>query len=81
METSDRTELADALRERLRVVADRALYERDPAAHLEQLKAASGRLDAVAARLAGRLDPRLAHFLERGSYVKAIDWLDSGSDV
>lgn len=33
------------------------------------------RLDAMAADRATALDPRLRHFLERRSYVKALDWL------
>jgi hypothetical protein len=39
------------------------------------------RLDDLLARDRGRLDPRLAHFLERRSYAKALDFLGGNSDV
>jgi len=68
-------DLQEALEERLAVVADHALRDADPAAHLEKLKRASARLDALAAQLPRNADPRLRHFLERQSYLKARDWL------
>ncbi len=71
-------ELRDALQWRVDVVADRELYDRDPAAHLEKLKLASAKVDVLAAAViaGGSADPRLAHFLERQSYVKALDFLN-----
>lgn len=68
-------ELADALRERLTVIADRAAYERDPDAHLRQLQAASERIVALAAQLPRPVDPQLAHYLQRCSYDKALEFL------
>ncbi len=68
-------ELREALQARLDVVADRALYERDAAEHLEKLQAASMAVDGLAGRLPADADPRLRHYLERQSYVKALDWL------
>jgi hypothetical protein len=68
-------ELADALRERLAVIADRALYERDPAAHLEKLKAVSEKITQFAAALPRPLPGDFAHYLQRGSYQKALDWI------
>ncbi|MGH8048933.1 MAG: hypothetical protein ACREKL_16955 [Chthoniobacterales bacterium] len=68
-------ELRDALQGRLDVVADRALYERDPAGHLEKLRDASAALDRIVNELPGDADPTLRHYLERQSYVKALDWL------
>jgi len=68
-------ELRDALQRRLDIVADRGLYERDAAAHLEQLQAASASVDRLAGELPRDADPMLRHFLERQSYVKALDWL------
>ena len=70
-------ELREALQRRLEVVADRALYERDPAAHLEQLQSASVAVDRLSSRLPADADPMLRHFFERQSYVKALDWLQS----
>lgn len=37
-----------------------------------------GWLDAVAAAERGRLEPQLAHFLERRSYAKALAFLEQG---
>jgi hypothetical protein len=68
-------ELYAAVTERLAVVADRDLRERDPAGHLEKLKAAAFRLDGLVANLPANTDPQLRHFLERQSFVKAQDWL------
>ena len=69
--------LAGALRERLRVIADAELRTRDPAAQLHQLQAASEEIARLSASLPSPVDPRLAHFLERGSYDKALAWLES----
>jgi len=76
MNTSFFPQLHKTLRERLEVVADHDLRDRDPAAHLEKLKAAAARLDALVAGLPADCDPRLRHFLERQSYPKALEWLE-----
>lgn len=68
--------LAAALRERLAVIADRELYERDPAAHLEKLKAASENITASAAALPQPVDGDFAHYIHRASYAKALAWLE-----
>ena len=67
--------LLAALRTRLDVVADHALRDRDPAAHLQALKAAHQDLDSHIAALPPGTAPRLLHFLERQSYEKAITHL------
>jgi hypothetical protein len=72
-------ELRDALQERLGVIADHELRARDPDAHLERLKAAASRLDAVVARVRPDCDAQLRHFLDRQSYVKALAWLEQAS--
>ena len=69
-------ELAAALRARRAVIADRASYERDPQAHLVQLQSVSERITALAERLPEPVAPRLAHYLERCSYDKALAFLD-----
>ena len=69
--------LATALRERLAVIADRALAAGDPAAHLEQLRAASEKIAALQNALPSSTDPQLAHYLERCSYDKALAFLDA----
>jgi hypothetical protein len=69
-------ELADALRDRLAVIADRELFARDSAAHLEKLRAASERIDALKSALPASADPQLAHYLDRCSYDKALAFLE-----
>jgi hypothetical protein len=71
------SELADALRERLAVIADRDLYTRDPAGHLEKLKAVSERITQVGGALPRPLPGDLAHYLQRASYQKALDWIEA----
>ena len=68
--------LAAALRERLAVIADRELYQRDPALHLEQLKSVSERVTTLQAQLPPPIDPKLAHYLQRCSYDKALALLE-----
>jgi len=70
-----RQELREALQWRLDVVTDRELYEQDPEAHLEKLKLASEKVERLARELPPDADPMLRHYLERQSYVKALDWL------
>jgi hypothetical protein len=69
-------ELASALRERLAAIGDREARA-DPAAHLERIKAASEKITEVQGRLPEKIDPRLRHFLERCSYDKALEMLES----
>lgn len=68
--------LADALRERLDVISDRELFQRDPTAHLEKLKAASLRIDQAAAALPAPVPTDLAHYLHRASFAKALAWIE-----
>jgi hypothetical protein len=68
-------ELADALRERLAVIADRAFYERDPVGHLEKLKAVSEKVTQLGAALPRPVPGDFAHYLQRQSYQKALDWI------
>ena len=70
-------QLAQALRERRQVIADRGFYQRDPQGHLQQLQAVSERIVALQGRLPRPLDPMLAHYLERCSYDKALAWLET----
>jgi hypothetical protein len=41
----------------------------------DAMTAALAGLDRIAAEDGARLDPRLAHFLQRRSYAKALEWL------
>jgi hypothetical protein len=68
--------LADALRERLAVIADHAARRQDPAAHLERLKTVSEKILRLQSQLPPPVDPRLQHFLQGCSYDKALAFLD-----
>lgn len=75
--SSPHHELAAALRERLTVIADRAAYTSDATAHLQRLQQVSERIERLAKHLPTPVDPRLAHFLERRSYDKALALLEA----
>ena len=69
------SELQALLRQRLDVIADRAFYERDPAAHLAALKEVSEAIQAYAAAHHREFDAKLRHYLSQSSYQKALDHL------
>ena len=69
--------LREALRERLVVIADRAAYERDPAAHLAQLQSVSEKISRLRAALPPTADPQLKHFLDRSSFDKALAFIEA----
>lgn len=71
------SQLADALRSRLAVIADRDLYTRDPAAHLEKLKAVSEKITQLGDALPRPVPGDFAHYLQRASYQKALDWIEA----
>jgi hypothetical protein len=69
--------LAEALRERLAVIADHAHRDRDAVGHLERLQKVSQRIDALVSGLpAGEIDPQFVHYLARRSYDKALAWIE-----
>ena len=70
-------ELADALRERLAVIADHTLRAENPAAHLERLRSASERIENLKTALPRNADPMLVHYLQRSSLTKALEFLES----
>lgn len=72
-------ELEAVLRNRLALVADHELRERDPQTQLQELRASSVQLGKLVDRLPAGCDPTLRHYLERQSYVKALDWLETRS--
>jgi hypothetical protein len=71
-------DLAALLRRRKQTIADHALRDRDPAAHLEALKAVSLEITAWHEARRGTLPPRLEHFLGGCSFDKALQFLESG---
>jgi hypothetical protein len=72
--TEEESELAEALRERLKIISDEA-SRRDPDQHVTRLREISERIETLAAALPRPIPPRLAHFLDRHSYDKALEFL------
>ena len=70
------SDLAQALRDRLQVIGDKTLQD-NPSAHLEKLREASERIDALRAKLPANADPRLVHYLDRMSLSKALDFIET----
>ena len=69
------SELAHALRERLAIIGDEE-SRRDEPTHMARLHAISERIDKLTAALPRPIDPRLAHYLQRRSYDKALEFLE-----
>ena len=75
--TTAEQELAVALRERLKIISDES-SRRNPDQHLARLREISDRIESLAAALPQPIPPRLAHFLDRRSYDKALEFLCDG---
>ena len=72
-------DLAEALRERLAVIRDEE-SRRDQATHIERLKAVSEKIEKLQREVPQPVNPRLAHYLERKSYDKALEYLEGRDD-
>ena len=77
--TREAYELAEALRERLRIISDES-SRRNPDQRMARLHEISDRIESLAAALPQPIPPRLAHFLDRRSYDKALDFLEGRGD-
>ena len=73
--TKMEAELAGALRERLKIISDEE-SRRDPEQHVKRLQEISDRIETLVATLPQPIAPRLAHFLDRRSYDKALEFLE-----
>jgi len=71
-------DLAQALRERLVVIRDEQ-SRRDQANHIARLKAVSEKIETLQEALPRPVDPRLAHYLQRKSFDKALEYLETNS--
>jgi hypothetical protein len=69
-------DLREALRGRLAIIHDEE-SRRDPDTHVARLSAVSEKIDKLVAALPRPVDPRLAHYLQRRSYDKALEFLES----
>ena len=67
--------LAEALRDRLDVIADHQLRDQNPETHLTRLKQASERIEQLRTRLPADADPMLVHYLGRSSLSKALEFV------
>ena len=75
-ESNTIVDLRDALRERLAIIHDEE-SRRDEAKHIDRLRAISEKIDKFQAALPQPVDPRLAHYLQRHSYEKALEFIES----
>ena len=71
-------ELAEALRERVQIIRDEESRQ-EPEKHMARLQAVSNKIDALEATLPRSIDPRLAHYLQRRSYDKALELLQAAA--
>jgi hypothetical protein len=74
--TTSLTRLAELLRRRLRIIADREFCARDPAAHLLELQKVSAEISALHAAARKTLPARLNHFLDQASFQKALEFVE-----
>ena len=68
--------LRDALRERLAIIRDEG-SRRDEEKHIARLKAVSEKIEKLQAALPQPVDSQLAHYLQRRSYDKALEFLEN----
>ena len=69
-------DLVEALRERLAIIHDEQ-SRRDPEKHLARLQAVSEKINSLQTALPRPVDARLAHYLKRHSYDKALEFLEN----
>jgi phytoene dehydrogenase-like protein len=70
------TDLTAALRERLAIIGDEE-SRADPDRHTERLRDVSEKIERLEQSLPPEIDPELRHFLQRRSYSKALELLES----
>ena len=73
-ESNTIVDLRDALRERLAIIHDEE-SRRDEVKHIDRLRAISEKIDKLQTALPQPVDTRLAHYLQRRSYDKALELL------
>jgi hypothetical protein len=72
-------DLATALRERLSIIRDED-SQRNPKTHTARLREVSEKIARLEAALPRPIEPQLAHFLQRKSYDKALEFLEATRD-
>jgi hypothetical protein len=68
-------DLREALRERLAIIRDEE-SRRDEETHMARLRAISEKIERLRGALQRPIDPQLAHYLQRRSYDKALEFLE-----
>jgi hypothetical protein len=76
MEKNVLVDLAAALRERLAIIADEK-SRREPNAHMARLKHVAERIEQLTIALPRPIDSQLAHYLQRQSYDKALEFIEN----
>ena len=74
--TNTIVDLREALRKRLAIIHDEG-SRRNPDAHIARLRAVSETIDELQESLPPPVEPRLKHYLERKSYDKALEYLET----
>jgi len=69
-------DLAQALRERLAIIHNEE-SRRNADAHMARLRAVSEKIEELQETLPQPIDARLAHYLQRRSYDKALEFLEN----
>jgi hypothetical protein len=69
-------DLKEALRERLAIIHDEQ-SRRNADAHMARLRTVSEKIETLQTALPQPVDPRLAHYLQRRSYDKALEFLEN----
>jgi len=75
-ESNSLAHLGEALQERLAIIRDEE-SRRDEAKHIARLRAVSEKIDRLQQSLPSSTDPRLKHYLDRKSYDKALEYLET----
>ena len=68
-------DLKEALRERLAIIRDEE-SRRNTETHMARLSAISEKIDKLQAALPRPINPQLAHYFQRRSYDKALEFLE-----
>jgi len=71
--------LIDLLKRREAVIADHSWRDRDPASHLDALREVSEAITAWHHENRTHLDPQLRHYLQKASFTKALEHLESAA--
>jgi hypothetical protein len=71
-------DLIAALRERLAIIRDEK-SRLAPEQHMARLKEVSEKIEALQAALPTPIDPHLAHYFQRRSYDKALEFLENAA--